>query len=187
MTKIKNCPCMPFMAEGWAALCGRDARAPRALGAYLVRIRIYGIIGFSGFPWSSRRFLSAIAHISNPVIPAKAGIQRGADAIGTSASAICWSAPVLAGFTVMAKGARRAERNPENPANPVNPDSDKRGAIVRPQSRACARRHPHPSLLPSREKGFVARYLCMISDGGLGFNHLDSRFRGNDENQDLPL
>ena len=39
---------------------------------------------------------------------------------------------------------------------------------------------PHPSLLPSREKGFVASDSCLAARGGLGFNPLDSRFRGND-------
>ena len=32
----------------------------------------------------------------------------------------------------------------------------------------------------NREKGFVARDSYLISGGGLGFNHLDSRLRGND-------
>ena len=40
--------------------------------------------------------------------------------------------------------------------------------------------HPHPSLLPSREKGSAGWYLYLISYGGLDCNLLDSRFRGND-------
>ena len=90
---------------------------------------------------------------------------------------------VLRGFPDMGERAGWAKRNPENPANPVNPDSDKgaqssrrplgradirlKGRIVCPQSRACAR-HPHPSLPPSRGKGFVARYSYLVSSGGIG-------------------
>ena len=48
--------------------------------------------------------------------------------------------------------------------------------IARSQSRACAR-HPHPNLLPSREKGFVARDSYLISGGGLA--------RAPRQNQDL--
>ena len=72
-----------------------ETRASAICQRALVRIRIYGIIGFSGF---SRRAFSA----------------------GKRSSIF-----VLAGFPVMAKSASRAKRNPENPANPVNPDSDK--------------------------------------------------------------
>ena len=41
-------------------------------------------------------------------------------------------------------------------------------------------RHPHLSLLPSREKGSAGFRLGSVSSGGLGRNPLDSRFRGND-------
>ena len=63
--------------------------------APLVRIRIYGIIGFSEFS------------------PARASSQVRRS-----------STFRLAGFSAVAKSASRAKRNPENPANPINPDSD---------------------------------------------------------------
>ena len=45
---------------------------------------------------------------------------------------------------------------------------------------AWRRRHPHPSPLPSRERGCVGWDSSLILSGGLGWGHLDSRFRGND-------
>ena len=79
-------------------------RARYARARRLVRIRIYGIIRFSGF--YRRVFYWQTNH---PVF-------------------------VLAGFSVMAKSGGRANRNPVNPANPENPDSDKtRNRSPRPQ------------------------------------------------------
>ena len=88
---------------------GRRCDCPRAIcrhaiafsyqrlagASVFVRIRIYRIIGFSGFP---RRMALTGKRLS---------------VFG------------LAGFPVMAKSARWAKRNPVNPVNPANPDSDK--------------------------------------------------------------
>ena len=94
---------------------------------HLVRIRIYGIIGFLGFA------------------------QRAPSPGNGKRSSIF----VLARFTVVAKIAIWAKRNPENPANPENPDSDKyaQTSAVRKMERlgegdaglANQARHPKPS------------------------------------------
>ena len=48
------------------------------------------------------------------------------------------------------------------------------------QDCALRRSHPHPNLLPSREKGCVGFSSSLIPSGYPGWAHLDSRFRGND-------
>ena len=76
--------------------------------------------------------------LSNPVIPAKAGIQRRAHFVGIRIYGIIgfsgfvrrvcdWQALIrirLVWICGYGKRARWANRNPVNPANPVNPDSD---------------------------------------------------------------
>ena len=76
-----------------ARLCGRAIRpfslmSQHTLERVFVRIRIYWIIGFSGF-------------------------SRRAASFGKRSSIF-----VLAGFPVMARSASRERRNPENPSNP---------------------------------------------------------------------
>ena len=55
-------------------------------------------------------------------------------------------------------------------------------AVGGQSARDCAwrRRRPHPNLLPSREKGFVARDSGLVSNCWIGRSALDSRLRGND-------
>ena len=77
-------------APSWVKIFARQGQDPPK-----VRIRIYGIMGFSGF----------VRRASSP--------GRRLFIFG------------LAGFSVMEKSASRARRNPVNPANTVNPDSDK--------------------------------------------------------------
>ena len=78
------------------------------MGGHLVRIRIYGIIGFSGF-------------------------SRRASLMGERLSAI-----VLAGFLLWRKARVGRSEILKNPANPVNPDSDKDAGLdnqaLRPKS-----------------------------------------------------
>ena len=89
-------------AKAGIQTAGRRWERPQQRGMsirarHLVRIRIYGIIGFSGFA------------------------QRAPSPGNGKRSSIF----VLARFTVVAKIAIWAKRNPENHANPENPDSDK--------------------------------------------------------------
>ena len=101
-------PCLvPYLAPACRALrrVVRPRNAPADGGiplptvsgtvTHFVRIRIRGIIGFSGF------------------------LRRAFSLVNRS------SEFVLAGFSVVAKSTSRTKRNPENPANPINPDSDK--------------------------------------------------------------
>ena len=100
-------------------------------GRRLVKIKIYGIIGFSGF-------------------------ARRASLTDKRSSAF-----VLAGFSVMAKSASRAKRNPENPANPENPDSDKDAVLAKrvnhPKSSAALRAGRPRSVylpIPTKARGW---------------------------------
>ena len=104
-----------------------------ACGHGFVRIRICGIMGFSGFfgrfwarPYPSwrgfllceKRGLGGERFVRIRIY----GIIGFSGFFGRFWGA---SVSVLAGFPFMAKRAVGRQRNPENPANPENPDSDK--------------------------------------------------------------
>ena len=79
---------------------------------HLVRIRIYGIIGFSGFHQTRAFNRKAPTRIRLGVI------------FGYAKSVIC------------------AKRNPENPANPINPDSDKDAGLANRANPPKTKREP---------------------------------------------
>ena len=92
----------------------------------LVRIGILRGYGIFGIPRALSSFSPGKRSSFQPRHSREGGNPEGRGRHWDARERICRRVFVLAGFTVMAKGARRAERNPENPANPVNPDSEKR-------------------------------------------------------------